>query len=65
LTKTNTTVPVIENRSWLRATTTEPTDQKIVTSPLLDTLKIKAIEEQTQIATATTIKTEAVLVFKE
>jgi hypothetical protein len=34
------------------ATTTEPTDQKIVTSPLLDTLKIKeSYSENSQIAT--------------
>ncbi len=64
LTKTNTAVPVIEKSIVVQETTTEPTVQKIVTSPLLDTLKIKkAIEEQTQIATAATIqKTKAVAV---
>ncbi|MCG9793217.1 hypothetical protein [Flavobacterium algicola] len=65
LTKTKIAVPEIQKTVVVQeATTTEPTDQKIVTSPLLDTLKIKkAIEEQTQIATATTIqKTKAVAV---
>ena len=65
LTKTNKAVPVIEKSVVVQeATTTEPTDKKIVTSTLLDTLKIKkAIEEQTQVATTTAAQeTEAVAV---